>query len=111
MLQGTGLAAGTYEFDAEGRMIIPEVETPETPETPSTPNPDVKNGVHGDYFYLNGVRQSAYQLIMYEGYYYYVADAHKVVKGRSIYLNKVLEGTGLAAGYYEFDENGRMILA
>ena len=90
ILEGTGLPAGYYAFDEEGRMI--------------------KNGVYGDYFYIDGVRQSAYQLIEYEGYYYYVENSNKLVKNRTIYMNKILEGTGLPAGEYAFDEEGRMIL-
>ena len=100
ILEGTGLAAGTYSFDAEGKMIIPE--TPEEPE--------LKNGVVGDYFYLNGVKQLAYQLIEYEGSYYYVSDGHKVAKNITLYLNKALAGTGLTAGEYYFDVDGKMIL-
>ena len=108
ILEGTGLPAGYYAFDEEGRMIINN-DTPEIPETPETPEVEVKNGVYGDYFYIDGVRQNAYQLIEYEGYYYYVENSHKLVKNRTIYMNKILEGTGLPAGYYAFDEEGRMI--
>jgi hypothetical protein len=102
VLAGTGLPAGQYTFDADGKMIIPE--------TPDTPPAEAKNGVVGDYFYLNDVKQTAYQLIQYEGYYYYVSDGHKVVKNATVYMNKVLAGTGLAAGRYTFDAEGRMIL-
>ena len=109
ILEGTGLPAGYYAFDEEGRMIINN-DTPEIPETPETPEVEVKNGVYGDYFYIDGVRQSAYQLIEYEGYYYYVENSNKLVKNRTIYMNKILEGTGLPAGEYAFDEEGRMIL-
>jgi glucan-binding YG repeat protein len=102
VLAGTGFEPGKYTFDAEGKMIIPE--------TPDTPPAEAKNGVVGDYFYLNDVKQTAYQLIQYEGYYYYVSDGHKVVKNATVYMNKVLAGTGLAAGRYTFDAEGRMIL-
>ena len=109
MLTGTGLAAGNYSFDAEGRMILPEA--PDVPDTPDTPaEPAVKNGVVGNYFYLNDVKQTAYKLILFEGHYYYISDGHKVAKNTTLYLNKVLTGTGLAAGNYAFDATGKMIL-
>ena len=100
ILEGTGLPAGTYYFDADGKMILPEI--PEEPE--------VKNGVVGDYFYVDGVKQLAYQLIKYENNYYYVGDGNKVVKDDSVYMNKVLAGTGLTAGEYYFDADGKMVL-
>ena len=106
VLAGTGLPAGNYTFDAEGKMILPE--TPDTPDTPVEPT--VKNGVVGDYFYLNDVKQTAYRLILFEGHYYYVSDGHKVAKNTTLYLNKVLAGTGLPAGNYTFDADGKMIL-
>ena len=99
VLAGTGLPAGQYTFDAEGKMIIPE-----------TPEAEVKNGVVGNYFYINDVKQLAYQLIEYEGYYYYIGDGHKVAKNTTLYLNKVLAGTGLPSSSYSFDSEGRMIL-
>ena len=81
-------------------MLVPEKPT----------QPAVKNGVVGDYFYLNDEKQTAYKLILFEGHYYYVSDGHKVAKNTTLYLNKVLAGTGLAAGNYSFDAEGRMIL-
>jgi hypothetical protein len=91
VLEGTGLAAGKYTFDADGKMII-------------------KNGPVGDYFYRNGVKLLAYQIVEYEGDYYYVSDGHRIVKNQTLFLNKVLEGTGLPAGSYTFDADGKMIL-
>ena len=64
----------------------------------------------GNYFYIDDVKQLAYQLIEYEGNYYYISDGHKVAKNTTLYLNKALEGTGLAAGKYTFDAEGKMIL-
>ena len=89
---GTPLKVGYYEFDAEGKMII-------------------NNGVVGDYFYINGVRQNAYQLIEFEGNYYFINDSHKVAKNKRLYMSaKFVEGTDLKVGYYEFDADGKMIL-
>ena len=109
-LEGTGLSAGYYEFDAEGKMIIEKEEEPSTPDTES------KNGVYDDYLYINGEKQLAYQLVEFEGNYYYVSDGHKIAKNEKLYLNKAVEGktfddgTPLQKGYYEFDANGKMIL-
>ena len=89
---GTPLSVGYYEFDADGKMII-------------------NNGVVGDYFYINGVRQNAYQLIEFEGNYYFINDSHKVAKNKRLYMSaKFVEGTDLKVGYYEFDADGKMIL-
>ena len=95
---GTPLSVGYYEFDADGKMII-------------------KNGVVGDYFYKNGVRLNAYQLVEYEGDFYFINDSHKVAKNKRIYLSQSFvegftyaDGTPLKVGYYEFDENGKMVI-
>ena len=95
---GTPLAVGYYEFDESGKMII-------------------KNGVVGDYFYKNGVRLNAYQLVEYEGDFYFINDSHKVAKNKRIYLSQSFvegftyaDGTPLKVGYYEFDENGKMVI-
>ena len=98
ILAGTGLPAGEYEFDETGKMIIPE--------------PPVKNGPNEDgYFYLDDVRQEPNQLIEFEGSYYYIREDGKYAVSESLYLSEeVLEGTGLPAGEYEFDETGKMII-
>lgn len=89
---GTPLQVGYYEFDENGKMII-------------------HNGVVGDYFYKNNVRQNAYQLVEFEGNYYFINDSHKLAKNKRIYLSqRFVEGTDLAVGYYEFDADGKMIL-
>ena len=69
----------------------------------------VRNGVYGDYFYLNNVRQEAYQLIQFEGNYYFITDGHKVAKNCSVYLGSSATKAGLTPGYYDFDTDGRMI--
>ena len=95
---GTPLEVGYYEFDERGKMII-------------------KNGVVGDYFYKNGVIQKAYQLVEYNGDFYFINDSHKVAKSKRIYLSQSFldgftyaDGTPLKVGYYEFDENGKMVI-
>ena len=92
-LEIAGLSAGYYDFGADGKMII-------------------KNGADADgYFYINGEKQKAYQLIEFEGSYYFISDYNKYVVNKSVYLSvDNLEGTGLKAGYYYFDETGKMII-
>ena len=73
---------------------------------------ELKNGPQEDgYFYINGVKQSCYQLVEYEGHYYFINDGHRIAKNAKIYLSgKFIEGTDLVSGYYEFDAEGKMIL-
>ena len=62
-------------------------------------------------FYLNGNQQKAYQLIEFEGNYYFISDGHKVVKNKTLYLSdKFVKGTYFAVGAYRFDAEGKMVL-
>ena len=89
---GTPLKEGYYEFGENGKMII-------------------LDGVVGDYFYKNNERLKAYQLVEFEGDYYFINDSHKLAKNIKLYLSqRFVEGTDLEVGYYEFDENGKMII-
>ena len=92
IVAGTDIPAGYYDFDSEGRLIV-------------------KNGLYtDDCYYVDNVRQSAYQLVEIDGDYYYIAENHKIAKGQRRYLNAaVVENTPFAVGYYEFDDLGRMI--
>ena len=88
-----GLPIGSYYFDEEGKMVI-------------------KNGPQEDgTFYINNVQQKCYQLVEFEGNYYFINDGHKIVKNRNLYLaNRFLEGTGLTVGSFYFDEEGKMVI-
>ena len=95
---GTPLAVGYYEFDENGKMII-------------------HNGVVGDYFYKNNERLKAYQLVEFEGDFYFINDSHKLAKNKTLYLSERFvtgftyeDGTPLQPGYYTFDENGKMVM-
>ena len=89
---GTAIPVGTYEFDADGKMVV-------------------LNGPVGDYFYVNGIVQKAYQLVEYEGNYYFINDYNKLMKNRSVYLSeKFTAAHDLPAGKYAFDADGKMIL-
>ena len=92
---GRDILPGYYEFDAEGKMIVPEL----------------KHGVVGDYLYINDVKQTRYKLIDFEGSYYFVDEGDKILKNTRVFLSSTfVKGTDLAAGYYEFDAEGKMIL-
>ncbi len=89
---GTPIPVGFYEFDADGKMIV-------------------KNGPDKDgYFYLNGVVQPAYQLIKYEGSYYFINDYNKYAVNKTLYLtDRFVGGTDLEPWYYQFGPDGRMV--
>ena len=71
----------------------------------------VKNGVVGDYLYINDVRQVRYRLVEYDGYFYFINDGDKVAKNMKLYLSeRFVEGSPFSAGYYRFDENGKLIV-
>ena len=92
----TGIPAGSYEFDANGRMII------ETEE--------VKNGIVEEdgelYYYVDGVKTYA-GLIIIDGDYYYVNSSYKVVTTSHYWVNKTNDL--LPAGFYDFGPDGKMI--
>ena len=89
-----GMAVGNYDFDADGKMVM-------------------KNGPYPDgYFYLNGTRVNAYQLIKYEGDYYYIGVGNKYVKNKWQYVGMpdyVFNGTDVRPWHHSFDDQGRMI--
>ena len=92
---GRAIVPGYYEFDAEGKLIVPEF----------------KHGVIGDYLYINDVKQTKYKLIEFEGSYYFVDEGDKILKSIRVYLSSTfLKGTDLTAGYYNFDAEGKLIL-
>lgn len=90
------LARRTYEFDAEGRLILPD---------------DTCNGIVKDgdiwYYYVSGVKTYA-GLIQLDGSYYYVKSDAQVIHGQSYYVSKT---NGLMPqGRYSFDDEGRMVV-
>ncbi len=95
---GTPMTAGYFTFDSEGKLVV-------------------KNGVVGDYLYINGVQQKAYKLVKYNGDYYFVNDGHKVAKDMTIYLaerfvegHTYADGTPMTAGYFTFDSEGKLVV-
>jgi hypothetical protein len=96
----TELPAGTYAFDADGKMIIVI--------------PEPKNGPQADgSFYINDVKQAGYQLIAYNGDYYFVGDYNKYIVNKTQYLSVArltAVGLDLPAGNYQFDSTGKLVL-
>ena len=92
-LIGTAFQPGYYEFGEDGKMII-------------------KNGANSDgYFYIDGVKQKAYQLVEYNGDYYFISDYNKYVVNKTMFVEaRFLTGTAFQPGYYEFGEDGKMIV-
>ena len=95
---GTPITAGTYEFDENGKMVI-------------------LNGVVDNHIYKNNTMLKAYQLVEVDGDIYYIGDRHEIIKGRKAYVKEdringltLPDGTPITVGYYEFDENGKLIV-
>ena len=77
----------------------------------------VKNGVYGDYIYKNGILLNRYQLVEFDGNFYFINDGNKIAKNLTLYLSErfvegktFADGTPIPAGYYKFDAEGKMIL-
>ncbi len=74
-------------------------------------------GIKDNHFYKDDVMQKAYQLVEFNGDFYFIGDRHQIVKNKTVYLNEAringltyADGTPIAPGYYNFDENGKMIM-
>ena len=90
------MPAGTYDFDADGRMSVPDAS---------------KNGIvkEGDiwYYYVDGAKTYA-GLIKIDDSYYYVKSNCEVVHDRTYYISKT---NGLMpAGTYTFGADGKMVV-
>ena len=75
-----------------------------------------KNGIYGDYFYADGVRQKGMRLVAYEGQHYLLGEDGRLVRNERVRLTDQLvegfalsDGTPLTAGMYRFDAEGRLI--
>ena len=84
-----------YEYDFSGE-----------PEEPA-----LKNGPDADgYFYINDEMQRAYQMVEYNGDYYFINDYNKIAKNVTLYLQaKWVEKYELKEGLYEFGADGKLV--
>ncbi len=97
---------GIYTFDENGKMLDPKP----LPDTPVV----VKNGIVSEngslYYYVDGKLNYA-GLIMIEGDYYYVkTSTAEVINGKKYWVS-VTNGFDVKQGCYEFDAEGKMIIA
>lgn len=92
-------AQGTYEFNADGKMVIA------TDDAGGVKNGIVKETDDTWYYYVDGTKTYA-GLIVIDGSYYYVNSKCEVIHGRQYFISKT---NGLLAnGTYTFDEDGKM---
>ena len=91
------MPAGTYTFDADGKMVI---------ETPSTKNGLIEE--NGDlYYYVDGVKTHR-GLIQVYGAYYYINSSCKAVKDCDYYVSNTNDL--MAKGTYHFGTDGKMVI-
>ena len=89
------MTRGTYEFGADGKMVV----------TVGL-NGIVKESEDTWYYYVDGVKTYA-GLIQIDGNYYYVNSAFKVIHGQSYFISKT---NGLLPnGTYTFDADGKLV--
>ena len=92
------LPKGTYQFDSDGKLILPEPKT------------GIFNENGTLYYYVDGVKQQNLGLIEYEGDYYYVRTAGQLAVGEYLVWN----ANGLAGipdrSYQLFGEDGKLII-
>ena len=93
---------GSYEFESDGRMVIPEIVEPDVE----------KNGIVSEngslYYYVDGVLNYA-GLIQIEGSYYYVRSNGELAHSCDYWITKT---NGLMAERsYTFADDGRMVLS
>jgi glucan-binding YG repeat protein len=94
---GAPVNVGMYTFDAAGRLEIPKPKN--GPQTDGT-------------FYVNDVQQKAYQLVAYEGAYYFIGDRNRYIVNKTQYLSTDRlrsVGLDLPAGNYRFDAEGKLV--
>jgi hypothetical protein len=94
---GDPMLPGYYDFDEDGKMVI-------------------LNGVVGDYYYVNGIVQKGWMLFEWEGNFYF-NEYYNVARNKKVYLSDVFvegftypNGDPMLPGYYDFDEDGKMII-
>ena len=94
---GDPMLPGYYNFDADGKMII-------------------LDGVYDGLYYKNGIVQKTWELFEWNGNYYF-NKYYNVAADETVYLGAQFvngftypDGTSIVPGYYNFDEDGKMII-
>ena len=74
-------------------------------------------GIKDNHFYVDDVMQKAYQLVEFDGDFYYIGDRHQIVRDKAVYLKEsringhtYVDGTEIEIGWYDFDSEGKMIM-
>ncbi len=88
--------AGWYAFDAEGKMIHPAFT-------------GIKTVDEVDYYYLNGKVDKDAGLVKFEDNYYYVRWDGRIDKSCTIDISVDKMNGYFDAGWYTFDDEGKMI--
>ncbi|MBO5109225.1 MAG: hypothetical protein J6D21_00770, partial [Clostridia bacterium] len=89
----------SYEFDADGKMIVPEEE-----------EPDTFTGIREDYYYEDGkIFVGGKGMVEFEGNLYYVLYSGKIAKGQIRVVTEAYANGLVTPDSYEFDADGKMI--
>ena len=101
------LHAGIYNFDKHGRMTDPPTVDPDQP------TPEVKNGIVEEngslYYYVDGVLTGAGLIKIGNDYYYVKTSSGEVVHGRRYWIT-VTNELPVKAGWYQFTDDGKMLI-
>ena len=101
------LSAGIYNFDKHGRMTDPPTVDPDQP------TPEVKNGIVEEngslYYYVDGVLTGAGLIKIGDDYYYVKTSSGEVVHGRRYWITATNE-LPVKAGWYQFTDDGKMLI-
>ena len=101
------LPAGIYNFDKHGRMTDPPTVDPDQP------TPEVKNGIVEEngslYYYVDGVLTGAGLIKIGDDYYYVKTSSGEVVHGRRYWITATNE-LPVKAGWYQFTDDGKMLI-
>ena len=90
---GCDLSYGVYTFGADGKVVI-----------------ELKNGIIGDYYYVDGVIQMCGLTKVGDDYYYFSTTNGKMRRNQTSQVNIIAEGCDLSYGKYTFGADGKVIL-
>lgn len=83
--------AGSYDFDAEGKMIV-------------------KDGIVDGKYYVDGSLVKSAGLVKVDGAYYYIKQTGEVFVGNKLYVSEAKANGYKAPGYYDFAADGKMVV-